>query len=153
MPAPAAARFCGAGIGRLTPGLRRKVKLNADRPIPPQISAFHAAFSLEKPLRRAISGLIGRKWPPAREFCSQTLMSAWDLVRCHGNSSVKRDFDRPTGTVLHHLVTALSVKKALTKLTRIEASRRAPGTAAPRSCDASGPQSGKKAKKCHAVVA
>jgi hypothetical protein len=36
------------------------------------------------------------------------------LLGCHGISSVKKGLGRPkTGSALHHLVTALSVKKAL----------------------------------------
>jgi len=45
----------------------------------------------------------------------QTLISRRNLVACHGISSVKKGLGRPkTGSALHHLVTSVSVKKALT---------------------------------------
>jgi hypothetical protein len=45
----------------------------------------------------------------------QTLTSRRNLVACHGISSVKKGLGRPqTGSALHHLVTSVSVKKALT---------------------------------------
>ena len=64
------------------------------------------AFRLEKPIRGAIAG-SGRPE-------SQALISAWDLLGCHGISSVKWASAVPqTGSALNHLVTAVSVKKAL----------------------------------------
>jgi len=51
------------------------------------MSALRRAFRLEKPLRGTISG-------PARPK-PQALISAWNLVGCHGISSVKEGLGRP----------------------------------------------------------
>jgi hypothetical protein len=80
--------------------------LDANGPIAPQMSALRRAFRLEKPVQGTISG-------PSRPI-SQALSSTWNLLRCHGISSVNRFAAVPqTGSALHHLVTAVSVKKAL----------------------------------------
>src|SRR5258705_5300592 len=57
-------------------------KLDARGPIAPQISALRRAIRLEKPLQGAIAD-------SARPG-SQTLISRWNLVGCHGTSSVKK---------------------------------------------------------------
>src|SRR5260370_26103830 len=62
-------------------------KLDASGPIAPQISALRRAIRLEKPLQGTIAD-------PARPG-SQTLISRWNLVGCHGTSSVKRGLGRP----------------------------------------------------------
>jgi hypothetical protein len=81
-------------------------ELDANGSIAPQISALRRSFPAKKPLRGAI--VI----PCA---CLQPLISGRNLLGCHGFSSVKEGLGRPkTGSALHHLVTALSVKKALT---------------------------------------
>jgi hypothetical protein len=67
---------------------------------------FAGLFRPKKPLRGTI--VI----PRAR---LQPLISGRNLLGCHGFSSVKEGLGRPkTGSALHYLVTALSVKKALT---------------------------------------
>ncbi len=102
-PAPGAVRV----------GLR---KLDASGPIAPQISALRRAVRLEKPVQGTIAD-------PARPG-SQTLISRWNLVGCHGISSVKKGpRPSPNGSALHHLVTAVSVKKALPALLELPASR------------------------------
>jgi hypothetical protein len=81
-------------------------KLDANGPIAPQISALRRAFPAEKPR----TGTIAASGPPPRP-----LISRRNLLGCHGFSSAKEGFGRPKpGSALHHLVTALSVKKALT---------------------------------------
>jgi hypothetical protein len=52
-------------------------KLDASGLIAPQISGLRRAIRLEKPLQGAIAD-------PARPG-SQTLISRWNLVGCHGN--------------------------------------------------------------------
>jgi hypothetical protein len=70
------------------------------------MSAFRRTFRLEKPLRGTIADAAHPK--------PQTLISRWNLLGCHGIASVKEGFGRPqTGSALHHLVTSVSVKKAL----------------------------------------
>jgi hypothetical protein len=69
-------------------------------------------FSVEKPIR------LKKTWQGTmtdpRRPKPQTLISARNLLGCHGISSVKWGLGRPpTGSALHHLVTAVSVKKAL----------------------------------------
>ena len=67
---------------------------------------FAGLFRPEKPLARH-----DRRFPRPSP---QTLISAWNLLGCHGISSVKKGLGRPqTGSALHHSVTAVSVKKAL----------------------------------------
>ena len=84
-----------------------KWKLDANGPIAPQISALRRAFPAEKPRARHDC----RSLRPA----SRPLISGWNLLGCHGISSAKEGLGRPQpGSALHHLVTALSVKKALT---------------------------------------
>jgi hypothetical protein len=83
----------------------RKSKLDANGPIAPQISAPRRAFPAKKPLRGATAVSRPRRQP---------LFSGRNLLGCHGISNVKVGLGRPqTGSALHHLVTALSVKKAL----------------------------------------
>jgi hypothetical protein len=80
-------------------------KLDANGPIAPQISALRRAFPAKKPLRGM--NAVPRPSP-------HPLFSGRNLLGCHGISSVKKGLGRPkTGSALHHLVTALSVKKAL----------------------------------------
>src|SRR5258705_7428017 len=63
------------------------------------------AFPAEKPR----TGTIAASGPTARP-----LSSGRNLLGCHGISSAKEGLGRPQpGSALHHLVTALSVKKAL----------------------------------------
>ena len=62
-------------------------------------------FSGQKPR----TGTIAASSPALRPLSSER-----NLLGCHGISSVKKGLGRPkTGSALHHLVTALSVKKAL----------------------------------------
>src|SRR5437867_1828637 len=56
--------------------------LDASGPIAPQISRLRRAICLEKPVQGTIAD-------PARPG-SQTLISRWNLVGCHGISSVKK---------------------------------------------------------------
>ena len=85
-------------------------KLDANGPIAPQMSTLCRAFRVEKPPIRTRRGTIA---DPARPQ-SQTLISRRNLVGCHGISSVNGASAVPqTGSALHHLVTAVSVKKAL----------------------------------------
>src|SRR5712691_5330051 len=85
---------------------QRRWKLDANGPIAPQMSVLRRAFRLEKPVQGTISG-------PSRPI-SQALSSTWNLLRCHGISSVNRFAAVPqTGSARHHLVTAVSIKKAL----------------------------------------
>jgi hypothetical protein len=80
-------------------------KLDANGPIAPQISALRRAFPAKKPRLDAIA-VFG---PVPRP-----LISRRNLLGCHGISSAKEGLGRPQpGSALHHLVTALSVKKAL----------------------------------------
>jgi hypothetical protein len=68
--------------------------------------ALRPAFPVEKPPRGTIADPV----------CPipQTLISRWNLLGCHGISSVNGASAVPkTGPALHHLVTAVSVKKAL----------------------------------------
>src|ERR1700737_3935137 len=98
----------GSRIHATAPGAARvyKRKLDANGPIAPQMSALRRAFRLEKPLRGTIADAAHPK--------PQTLISRWNLVGCHGISSVIGGLAGPqTGSGLHHLVTAVSVKKAL----------------------------------------
>src|SRR5882757_5618304 len=84
----------------------KRWKLDANGPIAPQMSALRRAFRLEKPVQGTISG-------PSRPIL-QALSSTWNLLGCHGISSVNRFAAVPqTGSALHHLVTAVSIKKAL----------------------------------------
>src|SRR2546430_10094916 len=93
-------------------------KLDASGPIAPQISALRRAVRLEKPLQ-------GTNADPARPG-SQTLISRWNLVGCHW------DFEREkgplpspqNGSALHHLVTAVSVKKKVSGLSELFSPRR-----------------------------
>ena len=90
----------------------KKRKSDANGPIAPQISALRRAFRLEK-------AVVYEKSRPSRMADPgrpkpQTLTSRRNLVACHGISSVKKGLGRPqTGSALHHLVTSVSVKKAL----------------------------------------
>ncbi len=72
------------GIHAQAPGSIRVTlwKLDASGPIAPQISAHRRAVRLEKPLQGTIAD-------PARPG-PQTLISRWNLVGCHGTSSVKK---------------------------------------------------------------
>ena len=80
-------------------------KMDANGPIAPQISALRRAFPAEKPR----TGTIAASGPASRP-----LISRRNLLGCHGISSAKEGLGRPQpGSALHHLVTALSVKKAL----------------------------------------
>jgi hypothetical protein len=80
-------------------------KLDANGPIAPQISALRRPFPAKKPLRGTTAVPRPRRQP---------LFSGRNVLGCHGISSVKKGLGRPqTGSALHHLVTALSVKKAL----------------------------------------
>ena len=75
-------------------------------PIAPQIHRLRRAFRLEKPLQ-------GRTADPDYSR-PQTLISARNFLGCHGISSVKETSAVPqTGSALHHLVTSVSIKKAL----------------------------------------
>jgi hypothetical protein len=68
--------------------------------------ALRPAFPVEKPPRGTIADPV---FP-----IPQTLISRWNLLGCHGISSVNGASAVPkTGPALHHLVTAVSVKKAL----------------------------------------
>ncbi|MEH2543877.1 hypothetical protein V1283_000522 [Bradyrhizobium sp. AZCC 2262] len=79
--------------------------MDANRPIAPQISALRRAFLAKKPQ----TGTIAASGPASRP-----LISGRNLLGCHGISSAKEGLGRPQpGSALHHLVTALSVKKAL----------------------------------------
>jgi hypothetical protein len=91
------------------------------------MSTLCRAFPVEKPsfekpwFERPWRGMIA---DPARPK-PQTLISVRNLVGCHGISSVKWGLGRPqTGSALHHLVTAVSVKKALMGLRQSFAGRR-----------------------------
>jgi len=70
--------------------------LDANGPIAPQIYALRPAFPVEKPQQSTIA-------------CSerptlQTLSSRWNLLGCHGISSVNGASAVPkTGPALHHL--------------------------------------------------
>jgi hypothetical protein len=66
---------------------RRKGKLDANGPIAPQILALRRAFRPEKPVRRSIADAA----PPN----SQTLISARNLLGCHGISGVKEGLGHP----------------------------------------------------------
>jgi hypothetical protein len=68
-------------IHAAAPGIVRlsMQKLDASGPMAPQIAALRGAFRLEKPLQGAIAD-------PARPG-SQTRISRWNLVGCHGISS------------------------------------------------------------------
>ena len=82
-----------------------KWKMDANGPIAPQISALRRAFPAKKPR----TGTIAASGPASRP-----LISGRNLLGCHGISSAKEGLGRPQpGSALHHLVTALSVKKAL----------------------------------------
>ena len=82
-----------------------KWKMDANGPIAPQISALRQAFPAKKPR----TGTIAASGPASRP-----LISGRNLLGCHGISSAKEGLGRPQpGSALHHLVTALSVKKAL----------------------------------------
>jgi hypothetical protein len=92
-------------------------KLDANGPIAPQLSALRRAFRHEKPFSKQKprrDTIIG----PARS-ASQTLSSRWNLLGCHGISSIgissvnAASAAPKTGSALHHLVTSVSVKKAL----------------------------------------
>jgi hypothetical protein len=86
--------------------------LDANGPIAPQMSALRRAFRLEK--RDSVTRALRRTNTDPRRPKPQTLISARNLLGCHGISSVKCGLGRPpTGSALHHLVTAVSVKKAL----------------------------------------
>src|SRR5437879_3114037 len=90
-----------------SPGVSQpaKWKMDANGPIAPQISALRRAFPAKKPQ----AGTIAPSVPASRP-----LISGRNLLGCHGNSSAKEGLGRPQpGSALHHLVTALSVKKAL----------------------------------------
>jgi hypothetical protein len=79
--------------------------MDANGPIAPQISALRRAFPAKKPR----TGTIAAFGPASRP-----LISGRNLLGCHGISSAKDGLGRPQpGSALHHLVTALSVKKAL----------------------------------------
>jgi hypothetical protein len=91
-----------------SPGAHQLVnwKRDANGPIAPQISALRRAFPAERPRQ----GTITASGPASRP-----LISRRNLLGCHGISSAKEGLGRPqTGSALHYLVTALSVKKALT---------------------------------------
>jgi hypothetical protein len=65
--------------------------------------------------RQFLTKIPGRKIADPGRPKPQTLISRRNLVACHGISSVKKGLGRPkTGSALHHLVTSVSVKKALT---------------------------------------
>jgi hypothetical protein len=90
-------------------------KWDANGSIAPQMPAFCETFPLEKPQPDKIT-FFPR--PDSGRSCPQTRVSAWNLMGCHeiraGISSVKRALAVPqTGSALHHLVTAVSVKKTL----------------------------------------
>ena len=94
--------------------------MDANGPIAPQMSALRRAFRLEKPVQGTISG-------PSRPI-SQALSSTWNLLRCLGISSVNRFAAVPqTGSARHHLVTAVSIKKALMGLIQLPCGTAAPG--------------------------
>jgi hypothetical protein len=79
--------------------------MDANGPIAPQIFALRRAFPAKKPR----TGTIAASSPASRP-----LISGRNLLGCHGISSAKEGLGRPQpGSALHHLVTALSVKKAL----------------------------------------
>jgi hypothetical protein len=81
------------------------------------MSALRRAFPVEKPfpaekpiLFKAWRGTIADPGRPPPKI----LISRWNLVGCHGISSVDGASAVPeTGSALHHLVTAVSVKKVL----------------------------------------
>jgi hypothetical protein len=76
------------------------------------MSALRRTFRLEK--RASAKKALRRTNADPRRPKPQTLISARNLLGCHGISSVKCGLGRPsTGSALHHLVTAVSVKKAL----------------------------------------
>jgi len=80
------------------------------------MSGLRRTFRLEKPLRGGIADAAHPK--------PQTLISRWNLLGCHGISSVNGGLGRPqTGSALHYLVTAVSVKKALMGLLQLLAAR------------------------------
>jgi hypothetical protein len=79
--------------------------MDANGPIAPQISALRRAFPAKKPR----TGTIAASGPASRP-----LISGRNLLGSHGIPSAKQGLGRPQpGSALHHLVTALSVKKAL----------------------------------------
>jgi len=83
----------------------RRWKLDANGPIAPQMYALRRAFRLEKPSRHDFRSLAAH---------IATLSSTWNLLGCHGISSVNRFAAVPKPVpALHHLVTAVSIKKAL----------------------------------------
>jgi len=91
-----------------SPGVSQpaKWKMDANGPIAPQISALRRAFPAKKPR----TGTITASGPASRP-----LSSGRNLLGSHGIPSAKQGLGRPQpGSALHHLVTALSVKKALT---------------------------------------
>ena len=112
---------------------------DANRSIAPRISPFAGSSPVEKPSpiekpspvekpRRLERRSRGRVWTSACPT-PQTLVSAWNLMGCHGIragiSGVKQVSAVPkAGSALHHLVTAVSVKKALTVAWRIAATFR-----------------------------
>jgi hypothetical protein len=64
--------------------------------------------------KRHEAARIGPKSPSQQEMSWQTRTSAWNLRGCHGDFERKWNLGRPkTGSALHHLVTAFSVKKGL----------------------------------------
>ena len=97
----------GRGHAATTSARRgRKGNLDADRPMASQFSALCRAFRTEKPPPTAAAASRPRP---------QTLFVRRNWLGCHGISSVKKGHGLPkTGSALHHLVTALSLKKALT---------------------------------------
>jgi hypothetical protein len=102
-----------------SPGVLQRLirKLDANGPIAPQISALRRAYPAKDPWKKARQGATAVPRPNL-----QTLISERNLLGCHGISNVKKGLGRPqTGSALHHLVTALSVKKALTIPRRIGA--------------------------------
>jgi hypothetical protein len=60
---------------------RRKIKLDTNRPMSPQLSARRLAFPPEKPGRRAIAGSIRRT---TRVWRGKGRTSAWICRDCHG---------------------------------------------------------------------
>jgi hypothetical protein len=91
--------------------------------------ALRRAFPIEKPVpaEKSRRGPI----PGSARPDLATLVSLWDLMGCHEFrawnsswiSSVKWGLGRPqTGSALHPLVTAVSVKKSLTGCARIQPS-------------------------------
>jgi len=100
----------------------RCLALDTSAPIPPQELTNRTAGPILTSDDRSEAARIGPKSPSHQEMGWQTRTSAWNLRGCHGDFERKWNLGRPkTGSALHHLVTAFSVKKGLMILRGIEA--------------------------------